>query len=900
VKKQKIFLLLTVLLAFTFVLAACGGAPAEAPVEEAAPVEEEAAPADEEAAPAEEEAAPAEEAAEEPAEESVEDTAEETEVMAGLSCDEPIRVGVVTDETGSLAIYGAHILRGFPLGLEYATGGAGTEGDGYTSYMLDNCEIQVYYRDDQSNPETTATVGRELVEDIGVDVLIGTVSSGATASLQELARENEIIHIAAPAAANDLTGVNFNEYSFRTSRNNYQDSVNICEYLASQYDNFVQIAPDYSFGLGSAAAFRDACTLFGGTFVAPDILAPADTTDFTPYMDPVLEAADQGAEALIVTWAGGGFVPLLQAATDLGVTDQIDIAAGFVDNVVMPAFFANAIGSTSGILYHYTLADNAINDWLVEQTISRFDTPPDLFDADAMNAAILLTEALKATGGDASAQAMIGAIEGMEFEGPKGTIQIRPEDHVAIQDMYIATLTNVDDPEFKYFEYVTTNRPNVPCLLPEELQDRCGDLPIGALGTVEDTVVSEEPVEEAAALSCEEPIKVGLITDETGQLAIYGAHVLRGFPLGMEYITGAAGTEGDGFTSYMVDDCEIQVYIRDDQSNPETTATVGRELVEDIGVDFLVGTVSSGATASLQELARENGIIHIAAPAAANDLTGVNFNEYSFRTSRNNYQDAVNICQYLTQEYDSFVQIAPDYSFGQGSAEAFRDACTLYGGSFVADDIFAPADTTDFTPYMDPVLDAVDNGAQALIVTWAGGGFVPLLQAATDLGVTDEIPIAAGFVDNVVMPAFFANAIGSTSGILYHYTLPDNEINDWLVEATMQRFETPPDLFDADAMNAAILIVEALRTSGGDASAEALIPAMEGIEFEGPKGTILIRPEDHVAIQDMYVATLLNIDDPEFNYFEYVATNRPDVPCLLPEELQDRCGDLPVGSLSGE
>ncbi|MCB0016075.1 MAG: ABC transporter substrate-binding protein, partial [Anaerolineales bacterium] len=136
--------------------------------------------------------------------------------------------------------------------------------------------------------------------------------------------------------------------------------------------------------------------------------------------------------------------------------------------------------------------------------------------------------------------------------------------------------------------------------------------------------------------------------------------------------------------------------------------------------------------------------------------------------------------------------------------------------------------------------------------------------------------------------------------ILYHYTLPDNEINDWLVEQTLASAGVPPDLFDADAMNAAIMIATALRSTGGDASAEALIAAMEGMSFEGPKGTIFIRPEDHVAIQDMYIATLLNIDDPEFRYFEYVATNRPDVPCLLPEELQDRCGDLPIGSLSGD
>jgi branched-chain amino acid transport system substrate-binding protein len=419
---------------------------------------------------------------------------------------------------------------------------------------------------------------------------------------------------------------------------------------------------------------------------------------------------------------------------------------------------------------------------------------------------------------------------------------------------------------------------------------------------VEEVVPTEEPAEEEAIaeLSCDEPIKVGLITDETGALAIYGAHVLRGFPLGMEYATGAPGVEADGYTSYMLDGCEIQVFIRDDQSNPETTATVGRELIEVEGVDFLVGTVSSGATATLQELARENEVIHIAAPAAANDLTGATFNEYSFRTSRNNYQDSVNMCEYLADEYTNLVQIAPDYSFGTGSAAAFRDACTLNGATFVADDIFAPADTTDFTSYMDPVFDAIDNGAEALIVTWAGGGFVPLLQAATDSGVLDEIPMAAGFVDNVVMPAFFANAIGSTSGILYHYTFPKNEINDWLVEQTQAQFETFPDLFDADAMNAAILVVEAIKATGGNTSADALISAMEGMEFEGPKGTIYIRPEDHVAIQDMYIATLLNVDDPEFRYFELVETNRPDVPCLLPEELVDRCGDLPVGSLSGE
>lgn len=409
-------------------------------------------------------------------------------------------------------------------------------------------------------------------------------------------------------------------------------------------------------------------------------------------------------------------------------------------------------------------------------------------------------------------------------------------------------------------------------------------------GSETTTTAAATDTTAAAGVSCDEPVKIGVITDQSGPLAIYGAHVVRAFPLGMEYATGTAGTD-----SFQLDDCTIEVLYRDDASDAEAASTAARELIEVDDVDVLVGSVSSGVTAGIQELALQNDVIHIAAPAAANDLTGATFNPNSFRTSRNNYQDAVNICEYLTGEYSTFVQIAPDYSFGYGGATAFRDACTFFGGEFPSDDIFAPADTQDFTPYMEQVLD---SPAEAFIVTWAGGGFVPLAQAAADLGVTDEKVMAAGFVDNIVMPVFFSNSIGQTSGILYHYTLPDNPINDWLIQREAQDGAIP-DLFDADAMNAAIMIVEALKATGGDASADALRDAMEGMSFEGPKGLIEIRAEDHVAIQDMYIVTLDNVDDPEFKYFTLVETNRPEVPCLLEGKYLDRCGDLPVGSLSG-
>jgi len=406
-----------------------------------------------------------------------------TEAMAGVSCDEPIVVGVITDVTGPLAIYGAHMMRGVPVGFAYGTGSEVTSAADTMkqTFMLDNCEIDVIYKDDQTDPELSATAARELIEVDGAKILIGTVSSGVTATLQSLAAENDVILIAAPAAATDITGKDFDPNTFRASRSNYQDAIALCDQFVNNdgYKTFVQIAPDYSFGYGGAQAYKDACTYFGGEFIHDDIFAPADTTDFTSYLQPI---AHSGADAFLVTWAGGGFVPLYQAAIDLGVIDEKTVLGSpFIDNILMPTFFANAIGTTSVILYHYTAPNNAANDFLVAQDEAVFGTPPDLFDADGMNAALMVIAALEATGGDASADALKAAMEGMSFDGPKGTIYIRPEDHVAIQDMYVVKLVNLDDPEFKYYENVATVRPDPPCLLEGDYVTRCGDLPVGSL-----------------------------------------------------------------------------------------------------------------------------------------------------------------------------------------------------------------------------------------------------------------------------------------------------------------------------------------------------------------------------------------------------------------------------------
>ena len=66
-------------------------------------------------------------------------------------------------------------------------------------------------------------------------------------------------------------------------------------------------------------------------------------------------------------------------------------------------------------------------------------------------------------------------------------------------------------------------------------------------------------------------------------------------------------------------------------------------------------------------------------------------------------------------------------------------------------------------------------------------------------------------------------------------------------------------------------LVAGLELAEGSTFTEDLIPALEGLEWEGPKGTYYMRPEDHQALLPMYVVQLANIDDPDQAFYTLVA-----------------------------
>jgi branched-chain amino acid transport system substrate-binding protein len=72
---------------------------------------------------------------------------------------------LLTDDSGSLAIYGPMLERGWELGIEYATNGTGIAG-GKT--------IKTVLKDTASNPDTGVTLAREAIEKDGAKILVSS------------------------------------------------------------------------------------------------------------------------------------------------------------------------------------------------------------------------------------------------------------------------------------------------------------------------------------------------------------------------------------------------------------------------------------------------------------------------------------------------------------------------------------------------------------------------------------------------------------------------------------------------------------------------------------------------------------------------------------------------------
>lgn len=336
-------------------------------------------------------------------------------------------------------------------------------------------------------------------------------------------------------------------------------------------------------------------------------------------------------------------------------------------------------------------------------------------------------------------------------------------------------------------------------------------------------------------------IKIALIHGRTGPLEAYAKQTEAGLRLGLEY-----ATQG----KMEIDGRKITLVVKDDQAKPDLAKTLLQEAYEDDKAALAIGTTSSAAALAMLPVAEEQKKILIVEPAVADQITGEKWNKYVFRTGRNSSQDAISNAVAIGKEGVTVATLAQDYAFGRDGVAAFKEALAKTGAKLAAEE-YAPANTTDFTASAQRLFDALKDkpGRKIIWVIWAGAGD-PLTKLQDMDPKRYGVEISTG---GNILPALAAykRLPGMEGATYYYYDIPKNPANAWLVAEHQKRFNAPPDFFTAGGFSAAMAAVTAVQKAKST-DADKLIAAMEGMEFETPKGKMIFRKEDHQALQSMY------------------------------------------------
>ncbi|MGI6686946.1 MAG: ABC transporter substrate-binding protein [Christensenellales bacterium] len=336
-----------------------------------------------------------------------------------------------------------------------------------------------------------------------------------------------------------------------------------------------------------------------------------------------------------------------------------------------------------------------------------------------------------------------------------------------------------------------------------------------------------------------EPIKIGVLIERSGALETWGYQEECGLLLGFKYATDNTMT---------IDGRPIELIIEDTTSAVNVGVQKATKLVETDKVDILTGTTNSSIALAVMEIAKQHEVPYIISCAAANGITGENFNVYTFQIGRTVRQVSLANADYLPELGSKFAILYPDYAGGIDFANSWAEDVHNKGLEVIYQE-YAPLDCSDFTPWLKAIKDA---GPDAGIIGLIGNAFsVKLPQQIKEMNMLKTgIEWIADFADREFYRGIGASGVGMKGTTMYYYSLFDTPENKWFVAEHQKEYGENPDLWAGNSFNGAIAIVEGIRKAGGT-DANALISALEGMTFRGCRGEMTIRAEDHLTLQPL-------------------------------------------------
>lgn len=172
------------------------------------------------------------------------------------------------------------------------------------------------------------------------------------------------------------------------------------------------------------------------------------------------------------------------------------------------------------------------------------------------------------------------------------------------------------------------------------------------------------------------PLKIGVLMPFTGDLQDFGPFIYDAVELAATQINEAGGVNGQ----------PIELVQGDSATAPQQSVEEARRLIEIEGVSAIIGPAASGTTVqSAEAVTIPAGILQISPSATSSALTGVEDNDFLFRTTISDDAQGVILAEIAREQgWETVCTMYVNNAYGQGLTASFSDNFTALGGTVTA------------------------------------------------------------------------------------------------------------------------------------------------------------------------------------------------------------------------
>lgn len=344
-----------------------------------------------------------------------------------------------------------------------------------------------------------------------------------------------------------------------------------------------------------------------------------------------------------------------------------------------------------------------------------------------------------------------------------------------------------------------------------------------------------------------DPVKIGVVTPLTGTYAPIGQQVRWGLELAAKEVNAAGGILGR----------PVELFFEDEEANPAVATQKAEKLFQVTKVDFLTGTVNSGSTLAVGQLAERNNRLISTTVSFSDAITGEKCSPNVFRVNARAGQQSAALAEWLAKEKGAGVAVyflGPDYEMGRNTVAAFKAASEARGMKTVGE-VFAPLGNKDYSPFFGQMRAA---RPAVLYTSVAGNDTARLFTQLDEYGLRKALLVvgASGTVTSQNMGALGKVADGYVTGVGYSPET-DSPENEKFVASFRAAYGADPDLYGADSYGL-VYFYKAAVEKAKSTDTDKVRQAMRGLKWTTPQGVKEMRAGDHQAVQDMYAVRVEN------------------------------------------